>query len=157
MTSITNGYVLFVCTGNYYRSRFAEILFNAIASDYEVSLRSESRGLITRLITEDMGPLSPHAMNGLQNRSVPFKEHMRNPIQIKAADLINAYLVVALDEREHRPMMEDQFPEWADRVSYWNVADIHDASPDNALESLEQNIRALLAQLRPQTMNGVLR
>jgi len=36
--------VLFLCTGNYYRSRFAEFLFNALAAEAGVDWVAESAG-----------------------------------------------------------------------------------------------------------------
>ena len=37
--------VLFLCTGNYYRSRFAEILFNHLAPQHNLDWHAESSGL----------------------------------------------------------------------------------------------------------------
>ena len=37
--------VLFLCTGNYYRSRFAEAVFNSVAARMGLSWRASSRGL----------------------------------------------------------------------------------------------------------------
>ena len=37
--------VLFLCTGNYYRSRFAEILFNSVAGKMSLPWKVSSRGL----------------------------------------------------------------------------------------------------------------
>ncbi len=37
--------VLFLCTGNYYRSRFAEALFNAVAGKMGLPWKATSRGL----------------------------------------------------------------------------------------------------------------
>jgi protein-tyrosine phosphatase len=37
--------VLFLCTGNYYRSRFAEVLFNSVADRMGLPWRASSRGL----------------------------------------------------------------------------------------------------------------
>src|SRR5260370_39303693 len=37
--------VLFLCTGNYYRSRFAEVLFNSVAAKMGLPWRASSRGL----------------------------------------------------------------------------------------------------------------
>ena len=37
--------VLFLCTGNYYRSRFAEILFNSVAEKMGLPWKASSRGL----------------------------------------------------------------------------------------------------------------
>ena len=38
-------HLLFVCTGNYYRSRTAEELFNFLATHRTLSWRADSRGL----------------------------------------------------------------------------------------------------------------
>ena len=38
--------VLFLCSGNYYRSRFAEHQFNAIADRDQLPWRADSRGLV---------------------------------------------------------------------------------------------------------------
>ena len=37
--------VLFLCTGNYYRSRYAEALFNSVAGKMSLPWRASSRGL----------------------------------------------------------------------------------------------------------------
>lgn len=141
--------VLFVCTGNYYRSRFSEILFNTLASQYGVAARAESRGLITGLVTEEMGAISPHALRGLHARKIRLDEAVRRPIQIQESDLTGASLVIAIDEWEHRPMIAEQFPHWVDRIHYWQVADIQDLDPETALFALETRVRALLEQLKP--------
>ena len=36
--------VLFLCTGNYYRSRFAEVLFNSLAGKMGLPWKASSRG-----------------------------------------------------------------------------------------------------------------
>ena len=136
--------VLFICTGNYYRSRFSEILFNALAPDYGGRARAVSRGLITELISEEMGGLSPHALRGLEARKIRLTGAIRRPIQVQESDFAEAARVIAMDEREHRPMMGQRFPYWADRIEYWQVADIGEVEPDVALLALEKRVRALL-------------
>ena len=42
--------VLFVCTGNYYRSRFAEAVFNHLAAARGLPWRAVSRGLAVHLV-----------------------------------------------------------------------------------------------------------
>ena len=39
--------VLFLCTGNYYRSRFAELLFNSIAQGRELGWQADSCGFLS--------------------------------------------------------------------------------------------------------------
>ena len=50
--------LLFVCTGNYYRSRFAEHLFNALAAQAGLPWRAESRGLAIEFGAHNVGPMS---------------------------------------------------------------------------------------------------
>ena len=47
MTHTRSCRVLFLCTGNYYRSRFAEALFNSLAKRAELNWTADSRGLAT--------------------------------------------------------------------------------------------------------------
>jgi protein-tyrosine phosphatase len=43
MTASKHKTVLFLCTGNYYRSRYAEIYFNSVASKMELPWKATSR------------------------------------------------------------------------------------------------------------------
>ena len=54
--------VLFVCTGNIYRSRYAEAYFNHRARELGIRARATSRGLRTDLVTEDLSPFAAEAM-----------------------------------------------------------------------------------------------
>ncbi len=45
MAKSDNKTVLFLCTGNYYRSRFAEILFNSVAGNMGLPWQASSKGL----------------------------------------------------------------------------------------------------------------
>jgi protein-tyrosine phosphatase len=49
--------LLFLCSGNYYRSRFAEHLFNAIADRDQLPWRADSRGLVVGR-AGNVGPIS---------------------------------------------------------------------------------------------------
>ena len=50
--------VLFLCTGNYYRSRFAEILFNSVAGKMGLQWRASSRGLALERGINNVGPMA---------------------------------------------------------------------------------------------------
>lgn len=137
--------VLFLCTGNYYRSRFAERLFNHHARAAGLEAGALSRGL--RLNPRNLGPISRHVRDGLAARGLEVPYPARFPEQLRVADLVAADLVVAVDEREHRPMVQHDFREWQDRIRYWDVPDVDDCPPADALARLEAHITALVAEL----------
>jgi protein-tyrosine phosphatase len=137
--------VVFICTANYYRSRFSEYLFNALAEQKGLAWRATSRGLKTWM-ADGQGPISEYTVERLTALGVAFDD-TRLPIPLETADLESADLVVALKEAEHRAMMEDQFPNWADRIQYWHVDDIDCATADEALPICQSLIEALVDRL----------
>lgn len=137
--------VVFVCTGNYYRSRFSEYVFNSLAEKRGLQWRATSRGLQTWL-ADGLGPISPYAVERLTAMEVPF-DGERFPIQLSEADLKTADLVVALKEAEHRAMMEKQFPDWAHQIEYWHVDDLDCASPEEALPTCQSCLAAFVERL----------
>jgi protein-tyrosine phosphatase len=138
--------VVFICTANYYRSRFCEHWFNARAEASGLAWRATSRGLRTWM-ADGYGPIASFTVERLATRGIHLNGNIRFPVSLSEADLQNADLVVALKEGEHRAMMTEQFPEWADRIEYWHVDDIDCGTPDEALPACEVNIEALVARL----------
>ena len=137
--------VIFICTANYYRSRFSEYLFNALAKERGLRWRATSRGLETWMVANE-GPLSEFTAYRLTAMGIPF-DGERFPIPLSEADLENADLVVAVKKAEHYAMMVDQFPKWADRIEYWAVDDLDCATPDEALPVCEVCVEALVERL----------
>jgi protein-tyrosine phosphatase len=136
--------VLFLCTGNYYRSRFAEYLFNHLASQQTLEWRADSRGL--RPSHRNVGPISFHAVDGLNRLEITgFEERL--PIQLSDSDLRTATHIVAVQKEEHLPMMQQLFPDWIARTEFWGVADIEFREPADALAELEQEVRKLVERL----------
>jgi protein-tyrosine phosphatase len=143
--------VLFICTGNYYRSRFAEILFNAVARERGLSWEATSRGTdIYGAGKHNVGPLSQLARDALEARGLPIEPDIRFPLPLAEADLTAADLVVAVCEAEHRPHLERDFPAAVERVEFWGVHDLGDTPADEALAAIERNVRVLLARLATQ-------
>lgn len=141
--------ILFICTGNYYRSRYAEIYFNVIATKQSLNWEALSRGLaIEELGSGNIGPISPRVMIRLREREILLKDKIRFPIQLTQADLQRADLVIALNEPEHRKLMQQRFPAWADRVNYWQVPDLDQLDSEVAFSRIEQNVAEQLQQLK---------
>jgi protein-tyrosine phosphatase len=138
--------VLFLCSANYYRSRFAEHFFNWLADSNGLRWRADSRGLMVGH-WGNLGPISRYAVERLRALRIPLHAEPRGPIQLSQEDLVESNLVVAVKEVEHRQMMADLFPAWADRVEYWHIDDIDCAQPEAALPHLENAVRALVERL----------
>jgi protein-tyrosine phosphatase len=137
--------VLFLCTANYYRSRFSEYLFNALAKELGLAWRATSRGLRASS-HRNPGPISAFTVERLTALGVAF-DGERFPIQVAEADFQDADLVVAVKEAEHRPMMRELFPTWENRIAYWNVDDLDCATALQALPSCESCVRTLVRRL----------
>ena len=140
--------VLFLCTGNYYRSRFAEELFNHRAAHAGINWQAQSRALAIERGINNLGPLSPFALWGLTTRGLYAKDANRLPQQCAIRDLESADHVVALNEAEHRPLISERFPNWESRVQYWEIGDVVSVQPNKALTLIDLKVDALLARLR---------
>lgn len=139
--------ILFICTGNYYRSRYAEIYFNHLASQMGLDWKADSRGLDTTG-GHNVGPISKFALERLAQHEISPGAPVRFPMRLEEKDLQKASLIIAIHRVEHQPMMEKQFPAWAEKVIYWDVADLDVTDSENALSSIEENIRSLIEDVR---------
>jgi predicted translation initiation factor SUI1 len=135
--------VLFLCTGNYYRSRFAEGLFNSVAGKIGLPWRASSRGLALERGVNNVGPMAVTAIRALAALGVRAAEAVaRLPAQVTADDLEGANRVVALKKEEHLPLLQERFPAWADKVEFWQVDDASEA-----LALIEREVMDLVARI----------
>lgn len=139
--------VLFLCTGNYYRSRFAEVYFNALARRSGLDWRAVSRGLKIGW-PGNVGTVSPHTDARLKDLGIDCETLRQMPVECDELDLSAADLVIALKEDEHRPMLADRFAGWENRVTYWHVHDLDGAEPSVALMEIEELVTQLIEELR---------
>jgi protein-tyrosine phosphatase len=140
--------VLFLCSGNYYRSRFAEIFFNWHAGERALAWRAESRGLA--LHAANVGAMSRHALENLKARGILSDACTRMPAPVSDGDFTAAHRIIAVKESEHRLLVEMHFAKWRDRVEYWHVHDVDCALPADTLAHLEREVVRLLDQLAKQ-------
>lgn len=139
--------VLFLCTGNYYRSRFAEAVFNYHAARGQLGWSAFSRGLAVHLVE---GDLSPHTAAALHRRNIPLQHTSTTRVQLAEQDLETAQRIIALDEAEHRPLLRELFPAWGAQVVFWDVCDAHLTAPEEALPCIERYVLQLIEELRMQ-------
>lgn len=139
--------VLFLCTGNYYRSRFAEILFNDLARRHGLKWSAYSRALALEKGSCNVGRISPLTRDACAARGLAIPEPIPFPAAATWDDLQSAARVIALKEAEHRQYVTAKFPELAAKVEYWHVHDRDLAPPDQACAMIERRVIELVAEL----------
>jgi protein-tyrosine phosphatase len=141
--------ILFLCTGNYYRSRYAEELFNHLAKARGLAWRAFSCGAADKSFPENVGPMSRFTREALAAKGIVPEGGLRDPRPCSLADFDDVQMVVALKEAEHRPLIEQRFPAGvANRIIYWHVDDIEFVHPSIALATIEDHVRELISTLR---------
>ncbi|THD69431.1 low molecular weight phosphatase family protein [Robertkochia marina] len=138
--------ILFICTGNYYRSRFAEIMFNHLTNHVDHGVTSFSRGL--QLWSGNKGPLSKHTMTYMEQKGIDITEHLRLPLSLSLRDLKEATRVIAMDRKEHFVLMQEKYPEWAERIEYWSFEDDYIKDPALVLPALEKEVVKLVEAIK---------
>ena len=138
--------VLFLCSGNYYRSRYAEIIFNWNSEASGLAWRAFSRGLA--LDERNPGPLSRHTREASQKLGIPVNAYLRLPQRASDDDFRRAHHIVAVKEAEHRALMTRDFPASLARVEFWHVDDLDCCGPEDAIPHLDREVQALMLRLR---------
>ncbi len=145
---VSESKLLFLCTGNYYRSRFAEVLFNLRAQAAGIAWRADSRAVDLPASRKYIrGPISPFTREALAARGITLPDDLRHPIQIEEADLLAAHRIIAMKEAEHRAPLERMFPQQAHRVEYWLMHDIDCAEPTDCLAEIDRAVARLVEEL----------
>ena len=108
---------------------------------------ADSRGLLETFWEGNVGYMSPFAVQKLESMSVDTGPRTRFPIHLTKTDLQNSEMVIALDETEHRSMMEKRFPQWVEKTVFWTVHDIDRWKPEQALSQIQQHVEDLMRRL----------
>lgn len=139
--------VLFLCSGNFYRSRFAELLFNHLVEGGELGYRADSAGLWPNCRDHNIGAIAPDTLDALRARGVPLPRSHRVPRDVTEEEIQEAAIVIAVKETEHRPIVALRFPNLLERIEFWQVHDIDVAPPSEAIPELERRVRDLIERL----------
>jgi protein-tyrosine phosphatase len=143
MAKHSDNTILFLCTGNYYRSRFAEILFNSVAAKMGLPWQALSRGLALERGVNNVGPAAVEATRALEAMGIRATDALtRLPAQLTAEDLETANRIIALKQSEHLPLLQERFPVWVEKVEFWHVDD----APE-VVGLIEREVMNLMARL----------
>lgn len=140
--------VLFLCTGNYYRSRFAEELFNHLAKQRGLAWRADSAGLeVDYWRDHNPGTMSVHTVELLEAMDIMPVGRNRDERQFDPAEIDDVARCIALSDSEHRPMVERMHPELLDRIEFWTVEDLHLVTAEHALPLIVEAVEKLVDEL----------
>jgi protein-tyrosine phosphatase len=129
--------ILFICSGNYYRSRFAEEYFNHLATSKGLNWTAFSKGLSQNMPSlNNPGPISVHAVSALEERKVAVGGLNRFPLPVDEKDFLTYDKIIALSEQEHRPMLEERFNQHIDKIGFFEVGDLPLEEPKQAMDKL---------------------
>jgi predicted translation initiation factor SUI1 len=135
--------VLFLGTGSYHGSRFAETVFNQVAGKMGLPWKASSRGLALEGGTSPDSATAASAVQALQALGVrDTKDFTQLPGSLVAEDLDGAAWVVALNEEKDRPLLGERFPAHAEKAEYWQIV----GGPE-ALALIEREVMDLVARL----------
>jgi len=134
--------ILFICTANIYRSRFSEEVFNYFAIKNNLSTRAFSAGLMvgsykTRKIYKP-------ASDELDRLNIDPIRAEEFSIHVDDIDLKNYNMIICMDEKEHKPMVESNSNVKEMNIIYWNIVDEPLASSNISLPKCYEKIQELI-------------
>jgi len=141
-----NSRILFVCTGNYYRSRFAEILFNSLSEKQQLNYHAFSKGL--RLSKNNKGPISKHCIAFFDERYPEMTYDLRMPMPFDPGDFDYYDKIILMDRSEHAPMIDKLYPGKHPELEYWDIVDDYIRAPEEVLPILEKTVIELIDELK---------
>ena len=142
------GTILFLCTGNYYRSRMAEEIFNHYAEQDGLPYRAISRGLARIMIGQgNVGPMSRAGVESLIKLGIKPRNSTSYPRAVSSKDLGTATRVIALCKSEHEPMIRKRFPRHALDVLYWDIPDVGQMPVTDAAARIRSLVLELINSL----------
>lgn len=140
--------LLFLCSGNYYRSRFAEEYFNHLAEIKGLNWKAFSKGLSQNMPSpNNPGSISKHTIEALEQRKINGKELKRLPKSMKKDDFLKYDRIIALSEVEHRPMLEARFSHQCEVVDFFEVGDLPLEEPKEAMNKITNLVDALVKRI----------
>jgi protein-tyrosine phosphatase len=138
--------VLFLCSGNFYRSRFAEELFNATASSHGIPWEADSAGL--DLNPNNKGPVPGLVLDRIESLNIKPMQAKRFSRPADSSDLACAEVIIAMSRDEHYGLMHKKFPTFVFKTKFWDVGDTDEMASAKAFAEMERQVGNLVEELQ---------
>ena len=136
--------LLFLCTDNYLASRYCEELFNSRIRGEGLNWQGISRSFAGLPEPRPNEPMAPEAVLGLRQRGAAPVNHRRLPLAALPFDFETSQIGVALLRRPERSVLLKAWPDQAERLEIWTIAD-HDVPA--LFDELTRAVDALIDRL----------
>lgn len=114
--------ILFVCTANIHRSRFAEEVFNHLAIQDNNEYRAFSAGL--RVGDFSYREIYYPALEHLESFNIKPIRPKESSMHIDDVILEDYYKIICMDKNEHKPMVDANPKLSKYKFEYWEIVDI---------------------------------
>jgi len=131
---VTGLKILFVCSGNAYRSPVAEALLKKLRPDINV----DSTG------TDPAIPISPEAKEYLARKNA--EQHLKKSPEGLDSKQLGEYDLIVVMEPRHKDVVLTKCPECADKIVVWNINDPY-FLPDGYAEKVFRQIKDKVHEL----------
>tara|TARA_A100001011_G_scaffold94934_1_gene99769 strand:+ start:5838 stop:6266 length:429 start_codon:yes stop_codon:yes gene_type:complete len=137
--------VLFVCTANIHRSRFAEEVFNFFCTKHNKDYHAFSAGL--RVGDYSYRKIYFPALENLKVFNIIPKRPNDLSKHIKDVNLENYDKIICMDEDEHKPMVNSD-PKLSNyNFEYWNITDMPKVDSNVSLPICYKKVENLLNEM----------
>ncbi len=147
--------ILFVCSGNYFRSRYAEAYFNCLSDRAGAPFHAISRGVRVGDHDTNVSPLTSYRM---AERNIDPAYLYSLSKQIQWEDVDPSAWVIGMNRSEHRSWIYGLFPdqdselrlrEETGLLRFWNVPDASGpVDGDRSLDQIEAQVDQLFKVLQ---------
>ena len=137
--------VLFVCTANIHRSRFAEEVFNYLAKKGDSAHQAFSAGL--RVGDYSFRTIYYPALDILKKFNITPLRPSIHSIHIDDVELSEYGRIICMDEGEHEPMVTANVNLDDGLFEYWNIIDEPKVKSEISLPKCFQKVEDLLRDM----------